>query len=101
MSKKKIFIRANLCNNEKKINDRPRVLIGSIHLKIKEPKDHVRVSQGFSKVWETFLSSSTWPQVHPITKSQDMESPSPIRVQLRIQEQSTLILILRSHMTSN
>jgi DNA-binding cell septation regulator SpoVG len=46
MSKKKIFIGANLCNNEKKIDDRSCVLIGSILLKIKEPKDHVRVPQG-------------------------------------------------------
>jgi hypothetical protein len=47
MSKKKIFIGANLCNNEKKIDDRPCVLIGSILLKIKEPKDHVRVPKSF------------------------------------------------------
>jgi hypothetical protein len=66
MSKKKIFIGANLCNNEKKIDDRPCVLIGSILLKIKEPKDHVRVPQVFPMVWDTFLSNSTWSQVHPI-----------------------------------
>jgi hypothetical protein len=43
MSKKKIFVGANLCNNEKKIDDRPSVLIRSILLKIKKSKDHVRV----------------------------------------------------------
>jgi hypothetical protein len=78
MSKKKIFIGANLCNNEKKIDDRSCVLIGSILLKIKKLKYHVRVPQGFPRVWDTFLSSSTRPQVHPMTKSQDMESPSPV-----------------------
>jgi hypothetical protein len=78
MSKKKIFVEAKLCNNEKKIDDRPRVLIGSILLKIKEPKDHVRVPQVFPRVWDTFLSSPTWPQVHPITKSQDMESAKSV-----------------------
>jgi hypothetical protein len=46
MSKKKIFIGANLCNNEKKIDDRSCVLIRSILLKIKEPKDHVKAFQG-------------------------------------------------------
>jgi hypothetical protein len=103
-SKKKIFVGANLCNNENKIDDVSCVQIGSILLKIKEPKDHVRVPQGFSRVRDTFLSSSKWPQVHPITKSQCMESPSPVRflarVQLRIQEQTTLKLILKSHTTS-
>jgi hypothetical protein len=69
MSKKKIFIRAHLCNNEKKIDDSPCVLIGSILLNIKEPKDHVSVPQGFERVWENFLSCSTLSQVHPITKS--------------------------------
>jgi hypothetical protein len=43
MSKNKIFIRANMCNNEKKIVDRSCVLIGSILLKNKEFKDHVMV----------------------------------------------------------
>jgi hypothetical protein len=101
---KKIFVGANLCNNENKINDMSCVQIGSILLKIKEPKDHVRVPQGFPRVRDTFLSSSKWPQVHPITKSQCIESPSPVRflarVQLRIQEQTTLKLILKSHTTS-
>jgi hypothetical protein len=49
-SKKKIFVGANLCNNENMINVMPCVLIGSILLKIKEPKDHVRVPQGFPRV---------------------------------------------------
>jgi hypothetical protein len=62
-SKKKILLRANLCNNENNIDVTPRVLIGSILLKIKEPKNHVMVPQGFPRVWDTFLSSSTWPQV--------------------------------------
>jgi hypothetical protein len=30
--------------------------------------------QGFTRVRDIFLSSSTQPQVHPITKSQGMES---------------------------
>jgi hypothetical protein len=81
------------------------VLIGSILLKIEGPKDHVMVPQGFPRVRGTFLSSSTCPQVHLITKSQGMKSPSPVRipvlVQLKIQEQSTLKLKLRSHTTSN
>jgi hypothetical protein len=47
MSKKKIFVGANMGNNEKKIDDRPFVLIGSILLKIKELKDYVTVPQGF------------------------------------------------------
>jgi hypothetical protein len=47
MSKKKIFVGANLGNNEKKIDDRSFVLIGSVLLKIEEPKDHVTVPQGF------------------------------------------------------
>jgi hypothetical protein len=42
-SKKKIFVGANLCNNENKIDDMSCVRIGSILLKIKEPKDHIRV----------------------------------------------------------
>jgi hypothetical protein len=58
-SKKKILLRANLCNNENNIDVTPRVLIGSILLKIKEPKNHVMVPQGFPRVWDTFLSSST------------------------------------------
>jgi hypothetical protein len=62
-SKKKILLRANLCNNENNIDVTPHVLIGSILLKIKEPKNHVMVPQGFPRVWDTFLSSSTWPQV--------------------------------------
>jgi hypothetical protein len=80
MSKKKIFIGTNLWNNEKRIHDLSCVLVGSIPLKIKEPKDHVRIPQGFSRVWDTFLSSSTRPQVHIIMKSQDMESPSTVRI---------------------
>jgi hypothetical protein len=75
-SKKKIFLGANLCNNENKIDVMSCVLIESIVLKIMEPKDHVRVPKGFPRVWDTFLSSSTWPQVHPITKSHGTESPS-------------------------
>jgi hypothetical protein len=77
-SKKKILLGANLCNNENKIDVMSCVLIGSILLKIKEPKDHVKVPQCFPWVWDTFLSSSTQPQVHPIMKSQGMESPSPV-----------------------
>jgi hypothetical protein len=83
-SKKKIFVGVNLCCNENKIDDVSCVRIGSILLKIKEPKDHVRVPQGFPRVWDTFLSGSTRPQVYPIMKSQGMESPSPVRVQLGI-----------------
>jgi hypothetical protein len=104
-SNKKIFVGANLCNNENKIDVMSYILIGSILLKIKEPRDHVWVPQGFPRGQDTFLSSSTGPQVLPITKSQDMESPSPIRipvpVQLGIQEQSTLKLMPRLHTTSN
>jgi hypothetical protein len=85
-SKRKILLGANLCNNENKIDVMSCVLIGSIFLKIKEPKDRVKVPQCFPRVQDTFLSSSTQPQVHPITKSQGMESPSPVWVQLRIQE---------------
>jgi hypothetical protein len=44
-SKKKILLGANLCNNENKIDVMSCVLIGSILLKIKEPKDHVKVPQ--------------------------------------------------------
>jgi hypothetical protein len=62
MSKKKIFVGANLCNNGKKKDDRPCVLIGSILSKIKQTKDPVRVPQVFPRVWDTCLSSSTWPQ---------------------------------------
>jgi hypothetical protein len=100
-SKKKILLGANLCNNENKIDLTSCVLIGSILLKIKEPKDHVMVPQGFPKLRDTFLSSSTQPQAHPIMKSQGMESPSLVRVQLRIQKQSTLKLMPRSYTTSN
>jgi hypothetical protein len=39
-SKKKIFVGANLCNDENKMDVTSCVLIGSI-LKIKEPRDHV------------------------------------------------------------
>jgi hypothetical protein len=85
MSMKKIFVGANMCNNEKKVDNRSCVLIGSILLKIKKHKDHVKVSQDFPRVWDTFLSSSTWPQVHPIMKSQDMKSPSPVRISIRVQ----------------
>jgi hypothetical protein len=79
---------ANLCNNENKIDAMSYVLIGSILLKMEEPKDHVMVPQGFLRAWDTFLSSSTWPQAHPTMKSQGMKSPSlvqiPVQVQLRI-----------------
>jgi hypothetical protein len=100
-SKKKILHGANLCNNENKIDVTSCVLIGSIHLKIKEPKDHVIVLQGFLRVRDTFLLSSTWSQIHPITKSQGMKNPSPVQVQLRIQEQSTLKLMPKLHKTFN
>jgi hypothetical protein len=56
------------------------VLIGSILLKIKQPRDQVWVPQGLPKGKDTFLLSSTWPQVLPIMKYQDMESPSPVRI---------------------
>jgi hypothetical protein len=39
-SMNKILLEANLCNNENKIDLTSCVLIGSILLKIKEPKDH-------------------------------------------------------------
>jgi hypothetical protein len=84
-SKKKIFVGANLCNNENMIDVMPCVLIGSILLKIKEPKDHVRVPQGFPRVRDTFLSSSTRPQVHLIMKSQGMKNPSPVPIPVRVQ----------------
>jgi hypothetical protein len=58
-SKKKIFIGANLCNNENKIDVISCVLIASILLKITEPKHHTMVPQGFPRVRDTFLSSST------------------------------------------
>jgi hypothetical protein len=77
-SKKKILLGANLCNNETKIDVMSCVLIRSILLKIEEPKDHVMVPQGFLRVQDTFLSSSTRPQVHQIMKSHGMESPSPV-----------------------
>jgi hypothetical protein len=79
-SKKKIVLRANMCNNENKIDVTSCVLIGSILLKIKEPRDHVMVPQGFPGVRDTFLSCSTRSQVHPITKSKGMESPSLVQV---------------------
>jgi hypothetical protein len=41
--KKKIFIEANLFNNENKNNNMSYVWIGLILLKIKDPEDHVRV----------------------------------------------------------
>jgi hypothetical protein len=98
-SKKKILIRDNLCNNENKVDVMSCVLIGSILLKIEEPKDHVMVPQGFLRVHDTFLLGSTWPQVHPITKSQGMESSSlaqiPVWVQLGIQEQSCQFFLHR------
>jgi hypothetical protein len=100
-SKKKILLGANLSKNENKIDVTSCVMIGSILLKIKEPKDHVMVPQGFPRVQDTFLSISTRPQVHPIKKSQGMESPSPVQVQLGIQEQSTSKLMPKSHTTSN
>jgi hypothetical protein len=84
-SKKKIFVGANLCNNENKIDNMSCIWIGSILLKIKEPKDHVRVPQGFPRVRDTFPSSSTRPQVHPIMKSQGLDSPSPVRFSVRVQ----------------
>jgi hypothetical protein len=75
MSKTKIFIGANLCNNEKKIDNRSCVLIGSILMKIKEPKDHVRVpkaliivsfvevfsSRGGATIVPTVLTATTHP----------------------------------------
>jgi hypothetical protein len=76
-----------MCNNENNIDVMSCALIGSILLKIKEPKDHIMVPQGFPWVWDTFLSSSTWPQVQLIMKSQGMESPSPIRIPVRVQLQ--------------
>jgi hypothetical protein len=84
-SKMKIFVGADQCNNENKINVMSCVLIGSILLKIKKHKDYVRVPQGFSRVRDTFLSSSTRPQVHPIMKSQVMESPSLVEISICIQ----------------
>jgi hypothetical protein len=68
-SKKKILLGANLCNNEKKIDVMSCVLIGSILLKIKELKDHIRIPQGFPRLRDTFLSSYIRPQVNPIMKS--------------------------------
>jgi hypothetical protein len=75
MSKTKIFVGANLCNNEKKIDNRSCVLIGSILMKIKEPKDHVRVpkalitvsfvevfsSKGGATIVPTVLTATTHP----------------------------------------
>jgi hypothetical protein len=52
-SKKKILLGANLCNNEKKIDVMSCVLIGSILLKIKELKDHIRIPQGFPRLRDT------------------------------------------------
>ena len=75
MSNKRIFIGANLCNIEKKIDERSCVLIGSMLVTIKVPKNHIKVPQVFPMVYGTFLSSSTPTQVHPITKSLDMEIP--------------------------
>jgi hypothetical protein len=40
-SKKKIFVGANLCNNENKMDIMSGVLIESILLNIKEPRDQV------------------------------------------------------------
>jgi hypothetical protein len=40
-SKKKIFVGANLCNNENKMDVMSGVLIGSILLNIKEPRFQV------------------------------------------------------------
>jgi hypothetical protein len=59
------------------------------------------VPHGFPRVQDTFLSSSIWPEVYPITKYRGMESPSSIWVQLGIQEQTTLKLMPMLHMTSN
>jgi hypothetical protein len=99
--KKKIFGGMNLCNSENKTDVISCIRIGSLLLKINEPRDHVWVPQGFPKGRDTFLSSSTRPQVLLITKSHGMESSSPVRVQLRIQEQSTLKLMPRLHKTCN
>jgi hypothetical protein len=89
-SKKKILLGANPCNNESKIDVMSCVLIRSILLKIEEPKNHVMVPQGFPRLRDMLPSSSTRPRVHPVTKSQGIESPIldriPVRVQLRIQE---------------
>jgi hypothetical protein len=84
-SKMKILLGANPCNNENKIDIMSRVLLGSILLKNEEPKDHVMVPQCFQRVRYMLPSSSTRPQVHPITKSQGMESPSPVRIPVRVQ----------------
>jgi hypothetical protein len=72
------------CNNENKIDVMSCILIGLILLKIGKPKNHVMVHQGFPMVQDTLPSGDTWPQVHPITKSQGMESQIPVWVQLRI-----------------
>jgi hypothetical protein len=100
-SKKKIFVGTNLCNNENKTDVISCILIGSILLKIKEPRDHVFVPHGFPKGRDTLLSSSTWPQVLLITKSHGMESSIPVQIQFGIQKQSTLKLMPRSYTTSN
>jgi hypothetical protein len=49
-SKKKILLGDNMGNNQIKIDVMSCVLIGSILLKIKEPKDHVKVPQCFPRV---------------------------------------------------
>jgi hypothetical protein len=78
---KKILLGANPCNTENKIDVMSCVLIESILLKINEPKDHVMVPQGFSRVGDTLPSCSTQPQVHPITKYQGGDP-----IQFRISE---------------
>jgi hypothetical protein len=50
-SKKKISAGTNLCNNENKTDVMSCIRIVSILLKIKEPRDHVWVPQGFPKGW--------------------------------------------------
>jgi hypothetical protein len=66
---------ANLSNNENKIDVMSCVLIELILLKIKEPKDHVRIPQVFPRVQDTFLSSSTRSQSPP-----NNEIPSPVQI---------------------
>ena len=77
MSNKKIFIGANMRNNEKIEDERSCVQIGSMLLTLEEMTNHIKVLQGFPSVCKTFRSNYTRSQSNPITKSHNMEIPIP------------------------
>jgi hypothetical protein len=75
----KVSIGANI--NKEEMN-RPYIKIGSMLVMLEESKDGIDIIHGFPWMWSTFHSSYMWPEVHPITESQDMENHKSIWTQV-------------------